>query len=105
MPPPFPVVPLPELVLADQVPAVVVVAVPTAPEGESARLAGQLPDGLEVDAPALLARETAKGTAGEVVGGERADRVGQLREQPRIADALLEQGGDEERAGGHRRPA
>ena len=68
MPSPFPAVPLPELVLADQLPAAAVVAVPTAPEGESARLVGQLPDGLGVDAAALLARETAKGGAGEVVG-------------------------------------
>ena len=68
MPSPFPAVPLPELVLADQLPAAAVVAVPTAPEGESARLAGQLPEGLGVDAAALLARETAKGGPGEVVG-------------------------------------
>ncbi len=68
MPNLLPAVPLPELVLADQIPAAAVVAVPTAPEGESARLAGDLPDGLDVDVAALLARETAKGGAGEVVG-------------------------------------
>ena len=68
MPTSLPAVPLPGLVLADQVPAAAVVAVPTVPEGESARLAGALPDGLEVDVAALLGRETAKGGAGEVVG-------------------------------------
>jgi leucyl aminopeptidase len=57
---------LPALVLADQPPAAAVVAVPTAPEGESARLLGELPGGL--DGAALLTRETAKGSAGEVVG-------------------------------------
>ena len=68
MPTTFPAVPLPALVLADQPPAAAVVAVPTAPEGDAARLAGELPAGLELDLAALLARETAKGSAGEVVG-------------------------------------
>jgi leucyl aminopeptidase len=68
VPHPFPTVPLPELVLADQPPAAAVVAVPTAPDGESARLAGALPVGLDLDVTALLARERAKGGAGEVVG-------------------------------------
>ena len=68
MPPSFPAVPLPGLVLADQLPAAAVLAVPTAPDGESARLVGDLPVGLDLDVAALLARETAKGTAGEVVG-------------------------------------
>ena len=65
-PAPFPAVALPELVLADRLPAAAVVAVPTVPEGESARLAGQLP--VELDVAALLSRESAKGGAGEVVG-------------------------------------
>jgi leucyl aminopeptidase len=60
-------VPLPALVLADQLPAAAVVAVPTAPEGESARLAGELPAGLELDVAALLSHESAKGGPGEVV--------------------------------------
>ena len=60
-------VPLPALVLADQPPVAAVLAVPTAPEGESARLAGELPAGLDLDVTALLARESAKGSPGEVV--------------------------------------
>ena len=63
-----PAAPLPALVLADDLPDTVVLAVPTAPEGESARLVGAVPDGLGVDPAAVLVRESAKGKAGEVVG-------------------------------------
>ena len=59
--------PLPALVLADQRPAAPVLALPTAPEGESARLLGPPPDLAGVDLAALLARESAKGKPGEVV--------------------------------------
>ncbi len=58
---------LPVLVLADAVPAAVVLAVPTAPEGESARLVGALPDGVVGDPGALLQRERGKGGPGELV--------------------------------------
>ena len=68
MPTPFPAGALPELVLADELPTAAVVAVPTVPDGETARLAGDLPGGLDVDVAALLARESAKGGPGEVVG-------------------------------------
>ena len=75
MPTPFPALPLPGLVLADELPAAAVVAVPTAPDGESVRLAGELPAGLELDGPALLARESAKGSPGPMIqrspGGNR----------------------------------
>ena len=72
--------PLPALVLADQRPAAAVLAVPTAPEGESARLVGPAPEVPGVDLPALLARESAKGSAGELValpitGGGELERV------------------------------
>ncbi len=59
--------PLPALVLADQRPVAPVLAVPTAAEGEAARLVGPAPDLPGVDLPALLARESAKGSPGEVV--------------------------------------
>ena len=59
--------PLPALVLADQRPAAPVLAVPTAAEGEAARLVGVALVVAGLDLPALLARESAKGTPGEVV--------------------------------------
>jgi len=58
---------LPTLVLTGQVPVAVVVAVPTGPGPDGPVLYGRLPVLPEVDVPALLARESAKGEAGELV--------------------------------------
>ena len=88
----FPTVPLPGVVLVDGLPAGgsaesepaaaeagparVVLAVPTAPDGEQARLVGALPDGAGVDAVALLAAESAKGSPGEIVSAPSAPGTG-----------------------------
>ena len=62
-----PTAPLPALVLADELPDTAVLALPTAADGEVVRVLGALPDGLPVDAAALLVRESVKGSAGEIV--------------------------------------
>ena len=64
----LPAAPLPTLVLRPSLPVAAVLAVPTAPEGESARLLGALPDEVDVELAPLLVREGAKGGAGELVG-------------------------------------
>jgi leucyl aminopeptidase len=67
----FPAVALPQVVLAEGLPEAAAVALPTAPAdgdagaGGGVRLLGAAPGG--VDAEAVLARESAKGGAGEVV--------------------------------------
>jgi leucyl aminopeptidase len=76
----FPAAPLPQVVLADDLPAVAVVAVPTLGDDGSARLAGTAPAGLPLEAPVLLEREKATGAAGElvatpVVGAGELERV------------------------------
>ena len=63
----LPAVALPALSLADAPPDAAVLAVPTAPDGEGARLLGALPEHVAVDASALLTQESAKGAAGELV--------------------------------------
>jgi len=58
---------LPSLALAAAPPPAAVLAVPTAPHDEGARLLGALPAELGVDAAAVLAREAADGAAAELV--------------------------------------
>ena len=65
--PGFPAIPLPALALAQEPAAAAVLAVMTAPLEEGAALVGELPAELEIDAAALLARESSKGGAGELV--------------------------------------
>jgi leucyl aminopeptidase len=90
----FPTVPLPTVVLADAVPTPgpsgeaaepatetgsaggapsrVVLALPTVPDGEAARLVGPLPDATGVQPVAVLAAESAKAGPGEVVSAPGA---------------------------------
>ncbi len=64
---PDPVLALPTLLLTSAVPDAVVVAVPTGPGPDGPVLRGALPVLPDVDVPALLARESAKGEPGEIV--------------------------------------
>ena len=64
----FPAIALPAVGLADDLPAAAVVAVPTRTADGAVALAGSLPAAASaVDVEALLARESAKGGAGELV--------------------------------------